>query len=99
MVKHITVPCESVRLVVAVVIMSAVAVLITLVLAVVVVLSLARALAILAVTVGAISLVATVGRRELIFECKLIHKPDHNMHGIVSYLWYRFHTGRNCKIK
>ena len=81
------------------VIMSVVAALITLVLAVVVVLSLVGALAILVVTVGAISLVATVGRRGLIFGCRLIHKPDHNMHGIVSYLWYRFHPEKNCKNK
>ena len=70
MVKYIAVPCETVRLVIPVVIMSVVAALITLVLAVVVVLSLVRALAILAVAVGAISLVATVGRRELISECR-----------------------------
>ena len=90
MVKHITVPCETVKLVVAVV-MSVVAALITLVLAVIVVLSLVGALATLAVTVGAIPLVATVGRWELISECRLIYKPDHNVHGIVFYLWYRFH--------
>ena len=99
MVKYITVPCETVRLVVPVVIMSVVTALITLVLVVVVVLSLFGTLAILAVTVRAISLVATVGRRELISECRLIHKPDHNMHGIVSYLWYKFHPEWNCKNK